>query len=103
MTKFRVAGKLPKDYEPLDDNVYMSPVMLLYFKKKLKIALRDQIIIEGLRGYQVEDYFIHQEIQECLISIEKGSYGYCKKTLQPIGIKNLIINPLIKCCFEGGP
>ena len=45
MTKPLIASKLPDNYDPLKDDVYMSPNMLRYFKDKLENIREQQNVI----------------------------------------------------------
>ena len=90
MTKPLIASKLPDNYDPLKDDVYMSPNMLRYFKDKLEHIREQQNVIEELHcdnlPLEESDYLLHQKIEEAICLIEKGCYGYCQITGEAIGI-----------------
>lgn len=100
MAHSTIALKLPKNYDPLKDTVYMSPNMLLYFKKKLEHMHYNHDIIEELHCndlcHQAREYRLRKEIDDALVRIEQGSYGYCEKTGMPIGITHLLRSPVAK-------
>ena len=105
MSNIKVAKTLPDNYDPLKDEVYMSPYMLLYFKDKLEEKLHevlqkenqishssmdepnrqpdhvDQGIVEELRfnDFALQEYEDSRriEIEEAIQKIMNGSYGYC--------------------------
>jgi hypothetical protein len=93
------SSKLPKKYDPLIDEGYMSPDMLRYFKNKLERMLKNQSVMEELHNGNFkfeEDYLTYREIEESLKLIETGGYGYCLKTGKPIGVARLELSPIIK-------
>lgn len=95
-----IASKLPDNYDPLKDDVYMSSNMLCYFKNKLEQMHKLNDIIEVLHYDNItqreQEYLKRKEIEEALYSIEEGYYGYCQITGDPIGVECLIRTPTIK-------
>lgn len=117
-----VDGYLPKDSE-----TFMNPKQLEYFKSKL-ISWRDQILkdcsetITDLQDNQVEadvidaaakeadykltlrarnrDFKLLKKIDEALLRIDNGSYGYCEETGEPIGVKRLDARPIATLGIE---
>lgn len=117
-------------YSPLNDPVYMSEDMLDYFRNKLivlrnHLCNKDEIssvmvdIIEDTT--QVQDFIeqghteeLHQrkflfqrhenkllrEINDALLRIEDGSYGYCDETGDRIGVKRLEAVPQARYCVN---
>jgi DnaK suppressor protein len=109
---------VPANYKPSEKEKYMNPVMLEYFRHKLE-AWKTEIIKEGDRllhelqdegGLQEPDIAdraavetemalelrerdrqrkLISKIDEALDRIDRGQYGYCEETGEPIGIKRL--------------
>jgi DnaK suppressor protein len=114
-------------YIPEDNENFMSPKQLEYFKSKL-ISWRDQILkdcsetITDLQDNQVEadvidaaakeadykltlrarnrDFKLLKKIDEALMRIDNGTYGYCEETGEPIGIKRLDARPIATLGIE---
>jgi len=109
---------VPANYKPSEKEKYMNPVMLEYFRHKLE-QWKTEILKEGDRLlHELQDEGGMQEpdiadraavetemalelrerdrqrkligkIDEALERIERGNYGYCEETGEPIGIKRL--------------
>lgn len=119
---------LPKDYSPSEDEEYMSPRQLAYFRRKLS-EWREQLVSESqqtIRALQAEDWrepdtndraTLEEEaalelrtrdryrkllakIDAALGRIEDGSYGYCEETGEPIGLKRLEARPIATLTVE---
>lgn len=116
-----LARGLPKGYDPQQDKDYMSPYMLRYFKDKLKNMLNeilkkeneishsmldepyrqpdhvDEAASESLHFnefmFQEHEDLLRHEVEEALGRINKGTYGYCADTGDPIGVKRLLSVP----------
>jgi DnaK suppressor protein len=114
-------------YLPEDSETFMNPKQLEYFKSKL-ISWRDQILkdcsetITDLQDNQVEadvidaaakeadykltlrarnrDFKLLKKIDEALLRIDNGSYGYCEETGEPIGVKRLDARPIATLGIE---
>lgn len=114
-------------YIPEDNETFMNPKQLEYFKSKL-ISWRDQILkdcsetITDLQDNQVEadvidaaakeadykltlrarnrDFKLLKKIDEALMRIDNGTYGYCEETGEPIGIKRLDARPIATLGIE---
>ena len=114
-------------YLPEDSETFMNPKQLEYFKIKL-ISWRDQILkdcsetITDLQDNQVEadvidaaakeadykltlrarnrDFKLLKKIDEALLRIDNGSYGYCEETGEPIGVKRLDARPIATLGIE---
>jgi DnaK suppressor protein len=114
--------ELPKGYRPSNDEEYMSPRHLAYFRNKLR-DWRDQLVeesrqtMENLRD-EVRDVGDEAEratretenslelrtrdryrkliskIDKALRRIEEGRYGYCEETDEEIGIDRLDARPI---------
>ena len=121
---------LPPDYNPAKDKKgYMNPVMLEYFRQKL-ISWRSELIRESsetihntlqetelqkpdladrasaetdhaleLRTRDRERKLI-SKINEALLRIDDGEYGYCEETGEPIGVARLEARPVAKLSLE---
>lgn len=113
---------LPKGYRPSNDEEYMNPKHLAYFRNKLR-DWRDQLVeesrqtMENLRD-EVRDVGDEAEratretenslelrtrdryrkliskIDKALRRIEEGRYGYCEETDEEIGIDRLDARPI---------
>lgn len=113
---------LPKGYRPSNDEEYMSPKHLAYFRNKLR-DWRDQLVeesrqtMENLRD-EVRDVGDEAEratretenslelrtrdryrkliskIDKALRRIEEGRYGYCEETDEEIGLERLDARPI---------
>ena len=114
-------------YIPENNENFMSPKQLEYFKSKL-VSWRDQILkdcsetITDLQDNQVEadvidaaakeadykltlrarnrDFKLLKKIDEALIRIDNGTYGYCEETGEPIGVKRLDARPIATLGIE---
>lgn len=118
-----------KNYHPQQDEEYMSPRMLEYFKQKLlnwhdellrKTKLEDKAIHQGL-GREPDhvdsavnevalenellpginhDLDLLAQVEDALTRIEEGDYGYCEKTGEPIGVARLEAWPIATLTIE---
>jgi DnaK suppressor protein len=101
---------------PLDDvDAFMNPKQLEYFKTKL-INWRDQILrecsdtITDLQDNQSDykltlrarnrDFKLLRKIEEALLRIDNGTYGYCEETGEPISLKRLDARPIATLGIE---
>jgi DnaK suppressor protein len=119
---------LDRDYAPSDDDVYMSPqqlnyfrVLLLEWKKSILSAaentlqsLQDGPIREpdlNDRASSETDWGIElrtrdrqrkliAKIDSALRRIDEGEYGWCEVTGEPIGINRLIARPIATMTVE---
>ena len=120
--------KLPKGYKPSEDEEYMNPQQLEYFRQKL-LAWRNSLIeesqetINNLRG-EVRDVGDEAErasretenslelrtrdryrkllgkIDEALTRVDDNSYGYCEETGEEIGLARLEARPNATLCLD---
>lgn len=120
--------KLPKNYKPSDQEEYMNPMQLEYFRQKL-LSWRQELIdesqetINNLRG-EVRDVGDEAErasretenslelrtrdryrkllakIDQALSRIDDGSYGYCEETGEEIGLARLEARPIATLCLD---
>lgn len=115
-------------YNPLKDDIYMSPNMLLYFQNKLEnmrqeILSKEHDIFLSLIGnpnkepdfvdqavteeliyddfmFQEHENKLLKEIDDSLTLIQQGCYGYCQETGEPIGVQRLESVPTTKYSLE---
>jgi DnaK suppressor protein len=109
------------DYRPSDDEDFMNPMMLEYFRRKL-LRWRAELLAESSETlHNLQDGGIQEpdiadrasaetdrslelrtrdrerkliaKIDAALGRIEDGSYGYCEETGEPISIRRLEARP----------
>lgn len=119
---------LPADYAPLEDKEFMGPTMKEYFRQKLLswrkeltqeytqavLNLQKQTLNESdpndraaseidmrmtMRSMDRERKLINK-IDEALLRIKMGSYGYCEQTGDPIEVARLEARPVATLCFK---
>ncbi len=119
---------IPEDYRPSEDEPYMNPRQLEYFRRKL-LKWREEILRgsgETLQQLQqgtdrpadptdwasseMQRYFelrtrdrerkLLAKIDAALRRIEEGTYGYCEETHEPIGIRRLEARPIATLSIE---
>ena len=118
---------IPHDYRPSEDDPYMNPEQLEYFKIKL-LQWRNELlkelneILDHLKENLKEPEAVDQgmvetdmafkiktsnryrklisKINDALERIEDGTYGYCEETGKEIGIKRLEVRPIATLCIE---
>ena len=120
--------KISKTYTPKETEKYMCPKHLAFFKKKLQdwktdlkrtsneaiynSSLDDNStsadIVDQASSYtekNVELRAINRQIKlitkidSALKRIDKGTYGFCDETGEPIGLKRLIARPVATLCI----
>ena len=113
---------LSPDYEPSEDEEFMNPQQLEYFRLKL-VNWRAELVHEAGEtltnlnegnlqqpdmadrasletDHQIElrtrdrERKLISKIEAALARIEDGSYGYCQETDEPIGLKRLMARPI---------
>ncbi|HEY9567636.1 MAG TPA: RNA polymerase-binding protein DksA [Thalassobaculum sp.] len=119
---------LPPDYKPSDDEEFMNPQQLEYFRQKLlrwkaelvreanetlsnlteqnlqqpdmadRASLETEHSIE-LRTRDRERKLI-SKIDAALKRIEDSTYGYCEETDEPIGLRRLEARPIATLSLE---
>jgi RNA polymerase-binding transcription factor len=121
-------AKLPPGYRPSDDEEFMNPLQLEYFRQKL-LRWRAELLSESsetLRRLKEEkmlepdladrasletdtaielrtrarEHKLIAKIDAALKRIESGSYGYCEETDEPIGIRRLEARPIATLSIE---
>lgn len=119
---------LLKGYKPSNDEEYMNPQQLEYFRQKLlewksslleesretlthlkeenwnDPDLNDRASIETDTAIELRtrDRYrkLLDKIEEALVRIEKNEYGYCEETGELIGLKRLEARPVTTLCIE---
>jgi len=123
-----MAENLPEGYRPSEDEPYMNPRQIEYFRRKL-LRWREEILSGSgstLRQLQEEEKRLADQsdwasaevrrtlelrtrdrerkllakIDAALKRIEEGTYGYCEETHEPIGIKRLEARPIATLSIE---
>lgn len=123
-----MTSHIASDYRPAEDEPYMNPKHLLYYRNKIQHLLAD---VEGkLRDTRRElaereirsadlvddsDLSVYREksvrsfceyrilVEKCKIAlrrIEDGTYGYCQETGEEIGLKRLDTLPYTPLSVE---
>ena len=119
---------LPPNYRPSEDEEFMNPVQLEYFRQKL-LRWRAELLAESSETLQhlkeeslsepdiadratlETDRFTElrtrdrerkliSKIDEALQRIEDGTYGYCEETDEPIGVRRLDARPIATLSLE---
>jgi len=122
-------SSLPPDYRPSDDEPFMNPMMLEYFRMRLlkwqsellqesnetlasmaidggmqEPDLADRASAETDRALELRtrdrERKLLSKISAALLRIEDGSYGYCEETGDPIGVKRLEARPIATLSLE---
>ncbi|HEV2300464.1 MAG TPA: RNA polymerase-binding protein DksA [Stellaceae bacterium] len=119
---------LPPDYRPSEDEEFMNPLQLEYFRQKLlrwraellaestdtlqhlqeesllQPDLTDRASLETERAIELRtrarERRLISKIDAALLRIEDGSYGYCEETYEPIGIRRLEARPIATLSIE---
>jgi DnaK suppressor protein len=120
---------VPPDYDPKKDKAgFMNPIMLEYFRQKL-IRWRQDLLrgssetIHHLQGEELQkpdladrasaetDHALElrtrdrerkliTKINEALIRIDDGEYGFCEETGEPISVARLEARPIATLSLE---
>ena len=120
--------KLPEGYTPSEDEEYMNPDQLEYFRQKLT-NWRDELVEESretISNLQTEVRDVGDEaeratretenslelrtrdryrklinkIYKTLVRLDEGDYGYCEETGEEIGLKRLEARPIATLCLD---
>ena len=119
---------LPPDYRPLEDEDFMSPIQLEYFRQKLLNWRSDLLREAGGTLASLSEGGIHEaditdrasvetdralelrtrdrarklisKIDQALGRTEDGTYGYCEETGEPIGLRRLEARPIATMAIE---
>jgi DnaK suppressor protein len=119
---------LPQDYRPSEDEEFMNPLQVEYFRQKL-LRWRSELLAdsaETLRSLQEESLLkpdltdrasletersielrtrdrerkLISKIDAALARLDSGTYGYCEETEEPIGIRRLEARPIATLSIE---
>ena len=119
---------LSPDYRPSEDEEFMNPMQLEYFRQKLlrwraellaestetlqhlkdesllKPDLTDRASLETDRAIELRtrdrERKLISKIDAALQRIEDGSYGFCEETDEPIGLRRLEARPIATLSLE---
>src|SRR5579872_7082653 len=119
---------LSPDYRPSDEEDFMNPRQLEYFRQKLlrwraelleessetlihlkeeslsEPDITDRASLETERSLELRtrdrERKLISKIDAALLRIEDGSYGYCEETDEPIGIRRLEARPIATLSLE---
>jgi len=119
---------LPPDYRPSEQEEFMNPLQLEYFRQKLlrwraellaessetlqhlkeeslaEPDLTDRASLETERSIELRtrdrERKLISKIDAALMRIEDGSYGYCEETDEPISIRRLEARPIATLSLE---
>ncbi|HJU16351.1 MAG TPA: RNA polymerase-binding protein DksA [Stellaceae bacterium] len=119
---------LPPGYRPSDDEEFMNPLQLEYFRQKLlhwraqllaestdtlqhlreeslgEPDLNDRASLETERAIELRtrarERRLISKIDAALSRIDQGTYGYCEETDEPIGIRRLEARPIATLSIE---
>ena len=119
---------LPPDYRPSDEEAFMNPLQLEYFRQKL-LKWRTELLREadgtlaslsegGIHESDITDRAsvetdralelrtrdrarkLISKIDQALQRVEAGSYGFCEETGEPIGLRRLEARPIATMSIE---
>ena len=119
---------LPQDYRPSEDEEFMGPRQVEYFRQKLlrwraelladsaetlrslqeesllKPDLADRASLETERAIELRtrdrERKLISKIDAALLRIEDGSYGFCEESDEPIGLRRLEARPIATLSLE---
>jgi DnaK suppressor protein len=119
---------LPPDYRPSEDEEFMNPLQVEYFRQKLlrwraellkeadgtllslsqggilEPDITDRASVETDRALELRTRDrarkLISKIDQALGRIENGTYGYCEETDEPIGIRRLEARPIATMSIE---
>ena len=119
---------LPPDYRPSDDEEFMNPLQVEYFRQKLlrwradllreadgtlaslsqggihEADITDRASVETDRALELRTRDrarkLISKIDQALLRIESGTYGYCEETGEPISLRRLDARPIATLSIE---
>jgi DnaK suppressor protein len=119
---------LPPDYRPNDDEEFMNPVQLEYFRQKLlrwradllkeaddtllslsqggihEADITDRASVETDRALELRTRDrarkLIAKIDQALLRVENGTYGFCEENGEPIGLRRLEARPIATLSIE---
>ena len=120
--------KLPADYRPSENEEFMGPLQVEYFRQKLlqwraalladsadtlrnlqgesllKPDLTDRASLETERAIELRtrdrERKLISKIDAALSRLDSGTFGYCEETEEPIGIRRLEARPIATLSIE---
>ena len=123
-----MSSLLPPDYRPSEDEPFMSELQLEYFRQKLlrwrgdllkeangtlaslseggihESDITDRASVETDRALELRTRDrarkLISKIDQALIRIESGTYGYCEESGEPIGLRRLEARPIATLSIE---
>jgi DnaK suppressor protein len=119
---------LPPDYRPSDSEEFMNPQQVEYFRLKLlrwradllrdadgtlaslseggihEADITDRASVETDRALELRTRDrarkLINKIDQALLRIEHGAYGYCEESGEPIGLRRLEARPIATLSIE---
>ena len=119
---------LPPDYRPSDDEGFMNPLQVEYFRQKLfrwraellrdadgtlaslseggihEADITDRASVETDRALELRTRDrarkLINKIDQALARIDAGNYGYCEESGEPIGLRRLEARPIATLSIE---
>ena len=119
---------LPPDYHPSDNEEFMNPMQEEYFRRKLlrwrtdllrdadgtlaslseggihESDITDRASVETDRALELRTRDrarkLVSKIDQALMRIENGTYGYCEETGEPISLRRLEARPIATLSVE---
>lgn len=96
-------GNVPNGYRPDKHEPYMCEMHRMYFRHRL-IAFREELVGFGgdpnLTAMTERQQRILSEVDDAITRLDRGTYGYCEDTGQPIGVERLDARPFARLCLE---
>ncbi len=124
----RMMVTLPPDYSPSDDEEFMNPQQVEYFRLKLlrwradllreadgtlaslseggihEADITDRASVETDRALELRTRDrarkLISKIDQALARVESGTYGFCEETGEPIGLRRLQARPIATLSIE---
>ncbi len=119
---------LPPDYRPTDNEEFMNPIQVEYFRQKLlrwraellkeadgtlaslseggihEADITDRASVETDRALELRTRDrarkLIAKIDQAMHRIENGTYGFCEESGEPIGLKRLEARPIATLSIE---
>ena len=119
---------LPPDYRPSDNEEFMNPIQIEYFRQRLlrwrasllrdaddtlaslsqggihEADITDRASVETDRALELRTRDrarkLISKIDQALVRLENGTYGFCEETDEPIGLKRLEARPIATLSIE---
>src|ERR1700735_470885 len=126
--RMRMMVSLPPDYRPNEEEEFMNPLQVEYFRQKLlrgrayllkeadgtlaslsqggilEPDITDRASVETDRALELRTRDrarkLISKIDQALGRLESGTYGYCEETGEPIGIRRLEARPIATMSIE---